>query len=68
VRLLHLAATRGECDVETTLRGLLDAGHAFDNARVQAVVTPVIPQVPAIHLPVPDLARYDALLVGGGRC
>jgi hypothetical protein len=24
--------------------------------------------VPTIHLPVPDLTHYDALLVGGGRC
>lgn len=68
VRLLHLAATTRERDVEATLRGLLDDRQAFDYARVQAMVTPPSPQVPAIHLPRPDLAQYDALLVGGGRC
>jgi hypothetical protein len=68
VRLLHLAATTRERDVEATLRALLDDQQPFDYARVQAVVTPAIPPVPTIHLPVPDLAQYDALLVGGGRC
>jgi hypothetical protein len=24
--------------------------------------------VPMLHLPLPDLAQYDALLLGGGRC
>jgi hypothetical protein len=68
VRLLHLAATTRERDVEATLRGLLDDRQAFDYAHVQAIVTPPIPQVPAMHLPMPDLAQYDALLEGGGRC
>ncbi|MCH7750413.1 MAG: IS21 family transposase [Acidobacteria bacterium] len=68
VRLLHLAATTSERQVETTLRDMLQAGHAFDYARVQALVTPTLPSVPVIHLPPPDLAHYDALLEGGGRC
>ena len=68
VRLLHLAATTGERAVETILRGLLDDGGRFDYASVQAIVTPVIPPVPVIHIPAPDLAQYDALLMGGGSC
>ena len=68
VRLLHLAATTGERDVEATVHGLLAAGQPFDYARVQALVTPALPPVPALHLPLPDLAQYDALLVGGARC
>ena len=68
VRLLHLAATTREAEVEATLRVLLTDRQPFDYACVQAVVTPPLPPVPAIHLPVPDLAHYDALLVGGGRC
>jgi hypothetical protein len=68
VRLLHLAATTGERDVEATLRAFLDDQRPFDYASVQAVVTPPMPRLPAIQLPVPDLARYDALLIGGGRC
>jgi hypothetical protein len=68
VRLLHLAATTSEREVEATLRGLLDDRQLFDYASVKALVTPAIPQVPAIHIPRPDLAQYDALLVGGGLC
>ena len=68
VRLLQLAATTSERQVETTVRALLDDGQPFDYAGVQALVTPTIPRVPAIHIPAPDLAKYDALLVGGGRC
>jgi hypothetical protein len=68
VRLLHLAATTRESEVEATLLALLTDRQPFDYARVQAVVTPALPPVPALHLPMPDLAQYDALLVGGGRC
>lgn len=68
VRLLHLAATTRERDVEATLRAVLDDPHPFDYASVQALVTPAVPQIPALHLPMPDLAHYDALLRGGGRC
>jgi hypothetical protein len=68
VRLLHLAATTNERQVDATLQALLQDRQAFDYAYVQAVVMPVVPRVPAIHIPAPDLARYDALLVGGGRC
>jgi hypothetical protein len=68
VRLLHLAATTGENAVEATLRDRLADAQPFDYASVQAVVTPALPRVPVLHLPAPDLARYDALLVGGGRC
>ena len=35
---------------------------------LQAMVTPALPMVPTVHVPVPDLAQYDALLVGGARC
>jgi hypothetical protein len=68
VRLLHLAATTSERQVEATLQARLQASQPFDYASVQAMVTPVIPRVPALQIPVPDLAQYDALLAGGGRC
>ena len=68
VRLLHLAATTSERTVEAVLRGHLEDRAPFDYARVQAMVMPALPTVPTIHVPVPDLAQYDALLVGGGRC
>ena len=68
MRLLHLAATTTERQVDAVLRAHIEAGEPFDYARVQAMVTPALPPVPTIHLPVPDLTHYDALLVGGGRC
>ena len=67
VRLLHLAATTSESRVATRLSELLVDRCPFDYARVQALVTPITPTVPMLRIPVPDLARYDALLVGGGR-
>ena len=68
VRLLYLAATTTEREVEAVLRAHVEDSAPFDYARVQAMVTPAIPPVPTIHLPVPDLTHYDALLMGGGRC
>ena len=67
VRLLHLAATTSERQVEATLRARLDAGDTCDYASVQAEVRPPVPTVPVVHIPRPDLARYDALLTGGLR-
>ena len=67
VRLLHLAATISESRVATTLSELLTDRCPFDYARVQALVTPSPPTVPLLRIPPPDLAQYDALLVGGGR-
>ena len=67
VRLLHLAATTSERGVATTLTQLLTDRCPFDYARVQALLTPTRPSVPTLRIPLPDLTRYDALLVGGGR-
>jgi hypothetical protein len=68
VRLLHLAATTSEGDVDATLTALLRDRQPFDYASVQTLVTPATPSLPVLHLPRPDLAQYDALLLGGGRC
>ena len=65
VRLLHVAATTSEQQVEATLRARLDAGAACDYASVQAAVRPSVPTVPVVHIPRPDLSHYDALLTGG---
>ena len=67
VRLLHLAATTSERQVEVTLRSRLDAGAGCDYASVQAEVRPPVPTIPVVHIPRPDLSRYDALLTGGLR-
>ncbi len=68
VRLLHLAATASERQVDATLTTLLRDAQPFDYAGVQALVTPTTPCLPVVHVPQPDLAQYDALLLGGGRC
>ena len=65
VRLLHLAAATGERRVEAALRARLDAGAPCDYAGVQAEVRPAVPALPAVHVPRPDLAQYDALISGG---
>ena len=65
VRLLHLAATTSERRVEATLRARLEAGAPCDYAGVQAEVRPPVPTLPVVHVPRPDLARYDALLARG---
>ena len=65
VRLLHLAATTSERQVEATRRARLDAGDTCAYASVQAEVRPPVPTVPVVHIPRPDLAQYDALLTGG---
>jgi hypothetical protein len=67
VRVLQLAATRGEASVARTLAGLLTDRRPFDYGTVQAQVSPAMPTIPQLTLPVPDLAVYDALLQGGTR-
>jgi hypothetical protein len=67
LRVLHLAATAGEARVATALENRLADGRHFDYAAVQRAVTPPTPTIPVLHLPVPDLAHYDALLAGGVR-
>ncbi len=68
VRTLHLAASTMESTVEAALRLLLDRGDRFDYSTVRDVAAPVKPTVPELATPeVPDLAVYDALLVGAPR-
>jgi hypothetical protein len=62
VRLLSLAASTTEADVEAALALLLESGAppAFD--AVRDLVRPPQPPVPALPPPVLDLAAYDRLL------
>ena len=66
VRVLHLAASTGERAVEQGLSALLERGEAFDYATVRALAQPAQPAVPELHIGVPDLGRYDALLLAAG--
>lgn len=67
VRILHLAASTMETTVEAALRALLDAGKSFDYADVQRLAAPHQGEHPIVHIAAPDLASYDAFLVGGAR-
>jgi hypothetical protein len=46
------------------LAAVLDQAGGFDYVTVQAQVAPPVLTVPVIHIPVPDLASYDALRAG----
>jgi hypothetical protein len=50
--------------VVEVLTALLDQVGPFDYVTVQAQVAPPVLTVPVIHIPVPDLAVYDALRAG----
>ena len=69
VRVLHLAASTAESEVETALGLLLDQGTVptFDAVR-DLVHLPTAARVPALrpaHVGRADLARYDRLLAAG---
>ncbi len=65
VRILHLAASTMQADVEHALETILARHGRPDFAEVKSLAAPEKPVVPDIHIPAPDLATYDALLVGG---
>jgi hypothetical protein len=67
VRILHLAASTTEHGVEAALTTLLERGGAFDYATVKAIALPERPEIPELHIGVPDLSGYDALLAAGGE-
>jgi hypothetical protein len=67
VRILHLAASTMEADVERVLCRVLEAGTPFDYAAVRAEVAPRQAAVPTVSVPEPDLSVYDRLLAGGAR-
>lgn len=64
LRILQLAATAGEAQVEEVLGAVVDRVGGFDYVTVQAQVAPPRFVVPEIHIPVPDLTVYDALRTG----
>lgn len=66
VRILHLAASTMQSDVERALETLLTRGERPDFAVVaKALGAGDAPAVPLVHIPPPDLAVYDRLLAGG---
>ena len=68
VRILHLAATTMECEVERALKRLLASSVRFDYAVVKRLSAPASPEIPAVELSGEvDLGVYDRLLAGGAR-
>lgn len=67
VRILHLAASTMQSDVECALELLLGRNDRPDYAVVKALAAPEKATVPVVHIPAPDLADYDRLLAGGLR-
>ena len=65
VRILHLATTTMEANVDSALSLLLETGQPFDYAEVRDLAEPKVPEAPAPVLTgKPDLKIYDGLLVG----
>ena len=62
LRLLHLAASTQEAEVQAALELVLEAGQVPEPDRVRELVRPAIPAVPALAIPMVELASYDALL------
>jgi hypothetical protein len=65
VRVLHLAASTMQSDVEKVLETLLARGERPDFITVKSLVAPEKPTVPVVHIPAPDLSVYDRLIAGG---
>jgi transposase len=65
VRILHLAASTMQADVELALEAILARGDRPDFITVKTLAAPETPTVPQVHIPSPDLGVYDRLLVGG---
>jgi hypothetical protein len=67
LRILHLAASTLEADVEAALQLLLGEGQTITSETVKALVTRAArPEVPVIEAPAVDLGAYDALLAEVG--
>ena len=65
VRILHLAASTMEAQVERALNELLEGGERFDYAVVKAVAAPEPVEVPEVKIGEVRLKSYDKLMRGG---
>jgi len=69
LRILHLAASTMESDVEAALERLLEGGESPSADAVKRVVAPERIEVPALEVPAVDLTSYDSLLADDvGAC
>lgn len=67
VRILHLAASTTQADVETALELALAAGTPFTSTTIRALVQPSTATVPEVTIGEPSSASYDRLLQAVGR-
>jgi Mu transposase, C-terminal domain len=65
VRILHLAASTMESQVEAALVMLLEREGRCDYDEVKALVAPDKPIIPEVHITLPSLDTYNELLAGG---
>ena len=65
LRVLHLAASTSESDVETAVELLLAEGRAPRMEAVRDLVEPPNLSPPELSVGEPDLSAFDELLVGG---
>jgi len=66
VRILHLAASTSEADVEAVLERLLETDELVDYAQVRDAVRPEPVTAPKVEITPVCLAAYDACLSAGG--
>lgn len=64
LRILHLAASTMETEVEVALELLFAEGEVPEIERVKALVSPSMPEHPDVNIPKVDLSNYDSLLTG----
>ena len=62
LRVLHLAASTMESEVEVALECLLEAGTVPLSIEVKELVVPRRPEIPDLAEPTPNLEDYDNLL------
>lgn len=62
LRVLHLAASTMECEVEAALSLLLEQGVVPLADRVKSLVVSEQPEIPSVEPLTPDLEVYDSLL------
>jgi hypothetical protein len=67
VRILHLAASTSEADVEAVLARLLEIDELRDYAQVRDAVHPAAITTPAVEIAPVCLEAYDACLTAGGE-
>jgi hypothetical protein len=69
VRILHLAASTSEAEVETALQIVLEAGKSPTFLVVRDLVqVPTMQQIPTIQVPALDLSAYDQLIPSRRDC